>query len=265
LRGGLFAAPSRLAVRADACLLWASRYELRFPMRVAIVENTKFTEAGQVGIALAEARADTVTIRAYAGEPLPDFDAHDALVVFGGEQNARDDEKHPYLPQLANLMRRFGDSGKAVLGICLGSQILARAYGGNNLIGTAPEFGWCAIGRTTAGKADPVLSAMPDRFLSFQWHDDTFTLPEAAAHLAENEAARHQAFRMGRAAYGFQFHFEANREVVRNWMVHFPEVIERKEPGWLSRHPELDPTDGLLSDEAGLALARAWVRQIVAA
>ncbi|QEE46072.1 type 1 glutamine amidotransferase [Rhizobium sp. WL3] len=231
-------------------------------MRVAIVENTRVTEAGQVGIALAEAGAQTVTIRAYSGEPLPDFDAHDALVVFGGEQNARDDEKHPHLPDLADLMRRFGDSGKAVLGICLGSQLLARAYGGENLIESAPEFGWRSIGRTEAGKADPVLSVLPDQFLSFQWHDDTVTLPEGAAHLAENDAARHQAFRIGRAAYGFQFHFEANRDVVRNWMTHFPDLIERKEPGWLARHPELETTEGPLSDEAGLALARAWVRQI---
>lgn len=231
-------------------------------MRVAIVENTKVTEAGQVGIALAEAGATPATFRAFGGEPLPDFDAFDALVVFGGEQNARDDEKHPYLPDLAQLMRRFGDSGKAVLGICLGSQLLARAYGGENLIGAAQEFGWRSIGRTEAGKADPVLSVMPDRFLSFQWHDDTFTLPEGAAHLAENEAARHQAFRIGRAAYGFQFHFEANRHVVRNWITHFPDLIERKAPGWLARHPELETTDGALSDEAGLAIARAWVRQI---
>ncbi len=143
-------------------------------MRVAIVENTKVTEAGQIGIALAEAGARTTTIRAFAGEALPEFDDYDALVVFGGEQNARDDERHPYLPQLASLMRRFGDDGKAVLGICLGSQILARAYGGENLIGAAPEFGWRKIGRTEAGKSDPVLSAMPDSFLSFQWHDDTF-------------------------------------------------------------------------------------------
>ncbi|MCJ8236931.1 type 1 glutamine amidotransferase [Peteryoungia algae] len=234
-------------------------------MRVAIVENTRVTEAGQVGIALAEAGAQIVTVHAYAGEPLPDVDAHDALVVFGGEQNARDDDKHPYLSELARLMRRFGDSDKAILGICLGSQLLARAYGGENLIGSAPEFGWRGIVRTEAGKADPVLSVLPDHFLSFQWHDDTFTLPQGAAHLAENEAARHQAFRIGRAAYGFQFHFEANREVVRNWMTHFPDIIERKEPGWLNRHPELEPTDGLLSDEAGLAIARAWVEQIMPA
>jgi GMP synthase (glutamine-hydrolysing) len=231
-------------------------------MRVAIIENSKITHSGQVGIALAEARADTVTIRAYAGEPLPRFEDFDALVVFGGEQNARDDEKHPYLPELAALMREFGDGDKAVLGICLGSQLLARAYGGDNLIGTAPEFGWCRIEKTVHGTADPVLSSVPDEFLSFQWHDDTFTLPPDALHLAENESARHQAFRLGRAAYGFQFHFEANREVVRDWVTQFPEAIERKEPGWSARHSELTERHGALSDEAGLALARAWVATI---
>lgn len=233
-------------------------------MRVAIVHNTKVTQSGQVGQALSEAGAEVDTILAYDGEALPVFEAYDALVVFGGEQNARDDETHPYLPELSALMRRFGDSDKAVLGICLGSQLLARAYGGENLIGLAPEFGWRNIGRTQAGEDDPVLAALPERFLSFQWHDDTFSLPPGAVHIAENEIARHQAFRLGRAAYGFQFHFEANRDVVRNWIEHFPDAIERKAPGWLERHPDLEQTDGALSDQAGLAIARAWVARIAA-
>lgn len=231
-------------------------------MRVAIVENSKITHSGQVGVALAEAGAETITIRAYAGEPLPEPDQFDALVVFGGEQNARDDEKHPYLPHLAALMRRFGENEKSVLGICLGSQLLARAYGADNLIGTAPEFGWCRIGKTFEAQADPVLSAVSDDFLSFQWHDDTFTLPPDALHLAENRSARHQAFRLGRASYGFQFHFEASRAVVRDWLTQFPDAIERKEPGWAARHDALAERDGIVSDEAGLALARAWVATI---
>jgi GMP synthase (glutamine-hydrolysing) len=231
-------------------------------MRVAIVENSKITHSGQVGIALSEAGAETVTIRAYAGEPLPLFEEYDALVVFGGEQNARDDEKHPYLPHLAALMRRFGDGDKSVLGICLGSQLLARAYGGDNLIGAAPEFGWCRIALTDHGKSDPVLSVLSEEFRSFQWHDDTFTLPPEALHLAENSSARHQAFRLGRAAYGFQFHFEANRDVVLDWITQFPDAVERKEAGWSARHEELAERHGAQSDEAGLALARAWVSTI---
>jgi GMP synthase-like glutamine amidotransferase len=231
-------------------------------MRVAIIENMKISYPGQVGRALAEAGAAVTVIPAYAGAPLPKVDDYEALVVLGGEQNARDDEKHPYLADLSALMRSFGDAGKAVLGICLGSQLLARAYGGDNLIGTAPEFGWRVIEKTEHGKSDPVFSAVSDSFLSFQWHDDTFTLPQGAVHLAENAAARHQAFRLGRAAYGFQFHFEADRNVVDDWKAAFPDVIDRKEPGWLERHPALAETHGVASDEAGLAIARAWVAQI---
>lgn len=233
-------------------------------MRVAIIENTRYSDPGQVGVALAEAGARVEVIRAYAGEPLPtSIDDHDALVVFGGEQNARDDEKHPYLPALAEVMRGYGVAGRAVLGICLGSQLLARDFGGENLIGAAPEFGWQAIEPTEAGLADPVLSAVNDsRFLSFQWHDDTFTLPPDAIHLARNDAAHHQAFRVGRAAYGMQFHFEANRGVVEQWNRMFPELVEKKHPGWLERHPDYAATQGVEAEAAGLAIARAWVALI---
>ncbi|MCM2473695.1 type 1 glutamine amidotransferase [Rhizobium sp. CG5] len=232
-------------------------------MRVAIVENMDMTHHGQVGVALAEVGAKVDVVRAFAGEPLPEaVDGHDALVVFGGEQNARDDDRHPYLPQLAALMRAFGDADKAVLGICLGSQILARGYGAENLIGQAPEFGWQVIGVTEEGAGDPVLSAVEDGFLSFQWHDDTFTLPNGAVRLAKNATAANQAFRVGRAAYGTQFHFEAHRGVIEQWNRQFAAHAERKHPGWQAKHPELAAVHGPLADAAGLAIARAWVRQI---
>src|SRR6218665_1078814 len=93
-------------------------------MRVLVVENDRATLLGQIGVALEEA---------------------------GAPQNARDDENHAYLPDLAALMRRFGDADKSVLGVCLGSQLLARAYGAENRIGTAPEFGWCTVALTTDG------------------------------------------------------------------------------------------------------------------
>lgn len=229
-------------------------------MRVAIVENMKGTLHGAVGVALAEAGATLDVYRPIHGDALPaGIDGHDAIVVFGGEQNARADELHPYLPHLAALMRAFGDAGKPVLGICLGSQMLARAYEADNLIGKAPEFGWRTIGLTTEGESDPVLSAVPSGFTSFQWHDDTFTLPDGAVRLATNAAAANQAFRVGRAAYGMQFHFEADRPVVESWKAQFPGVIDRKEPGWRERYADLAAEHGPIAEAAGLALARAWV------
>jgi GMP synthase (glutamine-hydrolysing) len=231
-------------------------------MRVAIVENTRITHHGLVGVALHEAAALIDLYKPWSGQPLPTGVDADALVVFGGEQSAIDDHIHPYLPDLAQLMSVYTAADRPVLGICLGSQLLARAFGAENHLGIAPEFGWVDVTLTDSGKNDPVLSVLPTGFQIFQWHSDTFTLPPGAVHLAQNDAAAVQAFRIGRATYGTQFHFEASQAVVTDWARSFPESIERIAPGWGERHLDLARTHGAAADAHGLALARAWVALI---
>lgn len=232
-------------------------------MRVLVVENMVQSDLGQVGVALAEAGAEIDLRRAFAGEALPgDIHAHDALVVLGGEQSAVDDHIHPYLPELARLMRAFADADKAVLGICLGSQLLARAHGAENLLGRTREFGWHEVELTREGITDPVLSAAGKTFTSFEWHSDSFALPEGAVHLATNPAVANQAFRVGRAAYGMQFHFEAGTRVVEDWNRIFEDQIMGLDPHWLERYPEYAARHAEQADAAGLALARAWVGTI---
>ncbi|ACI57509.1 glutamine amidotransferase class-I [Rhizobium leguminosarum bv. trifolii WSM2304] len=229
-------------------------------MRVAVVENMRNTGLGALATALDEAGAHIEWFRVWRDGILPpDISGHDALVVLGGEQSALDDETHPYLPELAQLSRRFGDAGKPVLGICLGSQILARAYGADNHLGTAREFGWHKIDVTAEGRGDPLLSALGGEFTIFEWHADTFSLPEGAVRLATSPVAENQAFRIGRAVYGTQFHFEADRAVVEQWKAEFPATIERIASGWLENHAELAARHGGAADAAGLAIARAWV------
>ncbi len=232
-------------------------------MRVAIIENTKVTHHGQVGVALHEAGARVDVYKVFQGDALPDVqDGYDALVVMGGEQSALDDEDHPYLPLIAALMRDMTDQGRAVLGICLGSQILARAYGAENQLGTASEFGWCDVALTDLGHIDPVMGHLPTTFPIFEFHTDTFTLPQEAVLLAKTAIAPQQAFRIGRATYGMQFHFEANRSVVADWTREFPDIVEARQPGWCKAYPALAQTRGITSDAAGLAIARAWVALI---
>jgi GMP synthase-like glutamine amidotransferase len=230
-------------------------------MRVAIVENTAVTHHGQVGVALAEAGVLSDVFRPFADGCLPEAGAHDGLVVLGGEQSALDDAIHPYLPRLAALMRAAEAAGRPVLGICLGAQILARAFGGRNLLGAAPEFGWLPVTLTEAGAADPVLGAVPRDFRSFQWHADSFTLPPGALRLATG-AVENQAFRIGRVAWGMQFHFEANRAVVADWTRRFAAQAEALAPGWTGRHAAEAAAHGAAADAAGLALARAWVARL---
>lgn len=232
-------------------------------MRVLVVYNFDGCKLGQIGMALREAGAEIDLVRAHQGQPLPGGSGgHDGIVILGGVQNALGDETSPWLPKLLDVMRSFAESGKSLLGVCLGSQLLARAYGGTNIIGGASEFGWQQVRLTPEGMADPIFAGTQAAFPIFQWHDDTFTLPPAATRLATGAVVQNQAFRIGRAAYGVQFHFEADRTVVAEWNREFAGHLAQHQPGWADRHPAAAERFGPASDAAGLAIARNWVRTI---
>ncbi|MEP7455865.1 type 1 glutamine amidotransferase [Phyllobacterium sp. SB3] len=232
-------------------------------MRVLVVQNYQDTGLGQVGTALNEAGASIDLRQAYLGEALPETHSdYDAIVVLGGDQNALADDAYPYLPQLVALIKEFGDADKAVLGICLGSQLVARGYGAENILGRPAEFGWKDVIRTAQAASDPVLSAVATQFPIFHWHSDTFTLPSQAIHLASSEMTPNQAFRIGRAVYGIQFHFEADTDLVDEWKDVFHDQIVENYPDWLANYANNVAKDGAIADAAGLALARAWVALI---
>jgi GMP synthase-like glutamine amidotransferase len=232
-------------------------------MRILVIENYPKTTLGLVGRALSEAGAELSTVRTHLGESLPA--AHtgfDALVMLGGAQDALDDANHPYLKDEAALARAFGEADKAVLGICLGAQILARAHGAENILGRPIEFGWHEVRATEAGESDPVLKAIGRAAPTFHWHLDTFTLPPGAVHLATSAQTDMQAFRIGRASYGIQFHFEAGTELVTTWTSDFAEEIDVYAPDWPERLAAEIERHGAAADAAGLALARAWIERI---
>lgn len=232
-------------------------------MRILVIQNFDDTGLGQIGFALEEAGASVELVRAHKGERLPALeDGHDGLIVLGGGQNALADAEYPYMPQLVELMRDFALADRAVLGVCLGAQLLARAFGADNLIGAAPEFGWQEVELTPEGAADPVLAKVPGRFPIFQWHDDSFTLPRGAVRLAGNMTAHNQAFRVARAAYGIQFHFEADRRMVRHWNRSFAAYLAERHTDWPDRFEAEAARHGPQADEAGLAIARAWVATV---
>lgn len=231
-------------------------------MRIAIVENTRATHHGQVGVAMHEAGAQIDLYKPFAGQPLPRRVDADALVVFGGEQNALADASHPYLPHLAALMAEYSAQDRPVLGICLGAQLLARAFGAENQLDRQLECGWCDVSLTPQGQNDPLLAALPTTFPIYQWHSDTFTLPATAVHLARSDAAQNQCFRIGRATYGMQFHFEASRAVSRAWNAGFPEQVQQMRPDWLNDYPAAAAKYGAAADAHGLSIARAWVNLI---
>ena len=234
-------------------------------MHILVIENFANTTLGLVGDALDEAGATTETrvVHGEDGVAVPEgADGFDALVVLGGAQSAVDDEKHPELPSVVRLIRQFGDADKAVLGICLGSQLIARAYGATNILARPIEFGWHAVSPTPGGKLDPVIAPLGEGAPVFHWHTDTFSLPPGAEHLATSAMTPHQAFRVGRAVYGIQFHFEASRAVVDEWSTVFADHIDEIVSGWPTRREEESASRGVIADAVGLEIARRWVERI---
>ena len=131
--------------------------------------------------------------------------------------SATDDHLYPYFPALLELIRAFPDAGRPVLGVCLGAQFIARAFGGKVYPHSVTEFGYVPLSRTAEALRDPLLAGLPARLDLMQWHEDTFDPPAGAALLLEGAGCRNQALRVGELVYGFQCHFEVDAAMVRTW------------------------------------------------
>ncbi len=197
-------------------------------MRILVVQNSRTAPIGLVGEALTEAGAHLVTIAANEGEAIPDKDGFAGLVVLGGPQDAWDDQHGPHFPAVMATIRDFTDADRPVMGICLGAQLTARAYGARVYRHDTPELGVCAVTLHDHAAADPVLGGFGPALNLVQWHYDTFEFPEGAVPLAHSPACGRQAFRIGRATYGFQFHPEATAGIVQGWAARFGEEAREK-------------------------------------
>jgi GMP synthase-like glutamine amidotransferase len=186
---------------------------------VLCVRNDRDDTLGIAVPALGEHGVPVIRVDAFEAEPRwPAFEEMSGLIVFGGEMNVDEIERYPYLLTQRELMRRAVDAGLPVLGICLGAQMLARALDARVYRAAVRELGFKPIRITDAGQADPLLAAFHTSDRVFQWHEDTFDLPAGAELLAAGDDVRVQAFRMGRNAWGVQFHFEVDAEGVDAWL-----------------------------------------------
>lgn len=160
--------------------------------------------------------------RNIARDGVPDERA-DAAIVLGGAMHPDQEDRHPWLaPELRYLEQEL-ERGTPLLGVCLGSQLIARAAGARVFQSSEPEVGWLPVEVTAEGTADPVAAALPQRFDAFQWHHYTHDLPDGAVELARSPVCT-QAFRVGRA-WGVQFHPEVRAEQVESWLAEDPEDV----------------------------------------
>ena len=141
----------------------------------------------------------------------------DLLFVLGGPIGAYEEDKYPFLRQELAVIERRLASGRPIMGICLGAQLMARALGSRVYPGPAKEIGWAPVTLTEAGQHGPVRHLQGGPVL--HWHGDTFDLPAGAELLASTAICRNQAFACGRNALAFQFHPESMAENLELWFV----------------------------------------------
>jgi len=163
-------------------------------------------------------------VRTFAGDPVP-ADA-DALVVLGGGMSAYEYERLPHLAEEMRLLRRCVDAGRPVLGICLGSQLLAAALGAEVARARHREIGFYRVHLLAGSRDDALFSGAPESFVAFHWHGDAFALPRGAVPLAASTLTPLQAFRFGERAWGVQFHLEVDPEVLQAMLSGEAELLE---------------------------------------
>src|SRR6266508_1013350 len=231
-------------------------------MQVLVLQHIACEPPGVYEDVLRERGAVSHRVELDEGERLPHRSEIDAIVCMGGPMSATDDGELPWLAEEKAFIADSVRGGVPFWGVCLGVQLLAASLGARVYPGPAPEVGVLAVELTDEGLADPVFAGTPRELLTLQWHGDTFDLPDGAARLARSAAYPNQAFRVGAAAYGVQFHLEVSSGLAREWarVPAYAESLERVlGPGALDRLlAELDArADGVLPH--GRRLFERWL------
>ncbi|WP_410673219.1 type 1 glutamine amidotransferase [Amycolatopsis sp. cmx-4-68] len=203
--------------------------------RLLIIQPDASDPLGPLGDWLTDAGAE-LDVRLLPDDGLPDgLDGYRGVLCLGGGMAAEDDAKHPWLADVRRLLSKAAMQNLPTLGICLGAQLLAVATGGRVEVGRdGPEVGPHLVAKKDAAWIDPLFADLPLMQDVLQFHTDAITrLPPGAELLASAPRYANQAFRLGRCAYGVQFHIETTPAVVESWAADSPGEAEFARPGSL--------------------------------
>jgi GMP synthase-like glutamine amidotransferase len=184
---------------------------------VRVFQHESFEDLGSIDPWLRARGAAIDYTRWFAGDPAPAAGDFDMLIAMGGPMSVNDEAELPWLRPEKQVVREAIAAGVPVLGVCLGSQLIASALGARVYPNAVKEIGWFPV---RAVSTDPSRLRLPAECTVFHWHGETFDLPSGAIRLASSEACLNQAFQIGRHVVGLQFHLEMTPENVDDIVRH---------------------------------------------
>lgn len=196
-------------------------------MAILIFEHSNTSGADRLGVILRDYGHRLRYIKLHEGDDMPpDLDDVDGIISCGGPQSASDNT-HEWLEPQMELMRQAHSIGMPIVGLCLGSQILARALGGRvEAMPDGIEFGWGEVALTPVGREDPIHAGISWTSMQFHYHRDSVSqLPPGARLLASSAQCKNQTWAMGLRTYGIQYHPEVTLESIETWMREEPEAL----------------------------------------
>jgi len=196
-------------------------------MTVQIIKHIDIEGPGTIGGFLDDDGISYNVIDVFNDEPLPNSLSNtSAVIVLGGPMNVYEEDKYPFLKQEDEFLKEVIEEGLPTLGFCLGAQLIAKATGALVKKNPQKEIGWFSVSVTEDGSDDPLLQGFQEEFEVFQWHGDTFDIPDGAVRLAESELCPNQAFRVGHSIYGLQFHVEVTDEMIYQWLDAYRDEVD---------------------------------------
>jgi len=223
--------------------------------RALCLQHVPFEGPARLAPLLRERGFEVVVVPVFEGGDLPTLGAGDVVVVTGGPMSVNDVEDHPWLDDEIQWIGAALDTGQPVLGICLGSQLIARALGAGVAPNAEREIGWFGVEPVGDEPLARALTA-PPRVL--HWHGDRWELPRGARLLVRSEGCDHQAFAVGAAVLGIQYHLEMDHAAVAALVENCPDDLA---PGrWVQSAPEILDADLESSHAALEVVVEEWSR-----
>ncbi len=182
-------------------------------MRAHYLQHVPFEGLGSIKDWFEKTGYNITCTQLFKNTEFPDQKDIDFLVIMGGPMSINDESEYPWLVQEKRFIKEFVESGKPVLGICLGAQLLAGALGEKIYPNSVKEIGWFSVNAVTP--ANNAAFEFPGSTIVFHWHGETFDLPKGAVRIAETNVCRNQAFQIGKNVIGLQFHLEMTKESVQ--------------------------------------------------